>query len=121
VIIRDPEKCERIVAGDKSLLRELLNPQKEKLAIHYSLAEARVKPGERTLSHRLKTSEVYYIVRGTGEMHVDDAIEEVSRGHVVYIPPGAIQMIRNIGDEDLVFLCIVDPAWRPGDEQIFEP
>jgi mannose-6-phosphate isomerase-like protein (cupin superfamily) len=120
MVIKDSEECEQIIAGDGSLLRELLSPRKEGLAIRYSLAEARVKPGERTLSHRLKTSEVYYIVQGKGEMHVDDEIDEVRRGQAVYIPPGAIQMIRNIGDEDLVFLCIVEPAWRPEDEQVFE-
>jgi len=120
MIIRDLDECEQIVAGDGSLLRELLNPLKEDLAVRYSLAEARVRPGESTAAHRLKNAEAYYIIAGAGEMRIDDETAAVRGGQAVYIPPGAAQSIRNTGDEDLVFLCIVDPAWRPEDEKVLE-
>ena len=31
-----------------------------------------------------------------------------------------IQCIENIGTGDLIFYCIVDPAWREEDEIVFE-
>ena len=120
MIIRDLDECEQIVAGDGSLLRELLNPLKENLAVRYSLAEARVRPGESTAAHRLKNAEVYFVVAGAGEMRVEEETAAVGSGQVVYIPPGAVQSIRNTGDEDLVFLCLVDPAWQPEDETVLE-
>lgn len=120
MLIRDLDECESIIAGDGSLLRELLNPLREDLAVRYSLAEARVRPGESTEAHRLKNAEVYYILTGAGEMRIEDETAAVRSGQAVYIPPGAVQSIRNTGDRDLIFLCIVDPAWRPEDETVLE-
>jgi len=51
-------------------------------------------------------------------MYVDDESAEVRLGQVVYIPPNSVQYIQNIGNSDLKFLCIVDPAWRPEDEEV---
>ncbi len=118
MLIRDLQRCEEIIAGDQTVLRELLHPGKESLEIRYSLAHAKVKPGRSSLPHRLKTSEVYYLLEGEGMMHVDGESAEVHRGQAVYIPPNSIQYIENTGDYDLEFLCIVDPAWRPEDEEI---
>lgn len=118
MFIKDMRKCEEIIAGDNSILRELLNPLKEDLTIRYSLAHTRVRPGQTTLAHRLKGAEVYYILEGIGEMYVDDQREAVTAGQAIYIPPHSVQMIRNSGQDDLVFLCIVDPPWRPEDEEV---
>lgn len=107
-------------AGDYSFLKELLHPENEPLAIGYSLAHAVVKPGEKTLPHRLKSSEVCYVLEGRGLMHVDGERAEVEAGQAVYIPPLAVQFIENTGANDLAFLCIVDPAWRAEDEVILK-
>jgi mannose-6-phosphate isomerase-like protein (cupin superfamily) len=105
-------------AGDSSSLKELLHPAKESLDIGYSLAHAVVKPGRKTVPHRLKSAEVYYVLEGRGLMHIDGERAEVEAGQAVYIPPLAVQSIENTGASDLAFLCIVDPAWRAGDEEI---
>jgi mannose-6-phosphate isomerase-like protein (cupin superfamily) len=120
MIIKDLQSCHEVVAGDHSLLREIFNPRKEKLPLRYSLAYAIIKPGQITYKHRLKSSEVYYILEGEGEMHIDDETARVNPGQAVYIPPDSVQFIDNIGKVDLIFLCIVDPAWQAGDEQILE-
>jgi len=116
--IRDLKDCEEFAAGDNSILRELLHPDKADLDIRYSLAHAMLKPGQTSRAHTLKTSEVYYILEGEGLMHIDDEIEQVHHGHVIYIPPKSTQFFQNSGKKDLVFLCIVDPAWRKEDELI---
>jgi mannose-6-phosphate isomerase-like protein (cupin superfamily) len=38
----------------------------------------------------------------------------------VYVPPQATQSLSNTGTEEIKFLCLVDPAWRPEDEEICE-
>jgi mannose-6-phosphate isomerase-like protein (cupin superfamily) len=42
----------------------------------------------------------------------------VRAGATIYIPPMAVQFIKNSGKTDLVFLAIVDPAWRLEDEEV---
>ena len=118
MLIKDLKNCTEIVAGDKTILRELLHPDKEDTTIRYSLAHAVVKPGKTSQQHSLKTSEVYYMLEGSGVMHVDDETVEVHTGQAIYIPPHAKQYIENTGEVDLKFLCIVDPAWRVENEDI---
>ena len=118
MIIKDVKNCQEIIAGDNVLLRELLNPLKQDVAINYSLALAKVKQGEITLAHRLTSSEVYYILEGEGEMYINNEKEKVNVGQAIYIPPNSVQRIKNTGLNDLVFLCIVDPAWRKEDEEV---
>ncbi len=118
MFIRDLKTSEKFISGDRAVLRELLHPGKSPLALRYSLAHALVKPGKKTLPHRLKTSEVYYVLSGSGTMHIDRETAKVRPGQAVYIPPGSVQFIENTGRADLTFLCIVDPAWRPEDEEV---
>lgn len=118
MLLKDLQDCEAFVAGDNSLLRQLLHPGKINIACRYSLCHAIVASGQSTTPHRLRTSEVYYILEGEGVMFIDDESSPVRPGVVVYIPPNAAQHIANTGEADLKFLCIVDPAWREEDEEI---
>ena len=119
MLIRDVKDCEEFLAGDGSLLRQLLHPDNTQVPCRYSLCHATVKPGQATRSHRLRTSEVYYILDGQGLMSIDGESQPVRPGQAVYIPPRSIQFIQNTGDSHLTFLCIVDPAWREKDEEVF--
>jgi mannose-6-phosphate isomerase-like protein (cupin superfamily) len=118
MFIKDLKDCEEFIAGDNTILRQLLHPDKADLAIRYSLAHAVLHPGKASQPHRLKTSEVYYILEGEGIIHINDESEKVHAGLLIYIPPHAKQYIQNTGKSDLKFLCIVDPAWRAEDEEV---
>lgn len=112
------QDCEEFIAGDNSILREIFNPLKQNLNLNYSLAYAKVKPKTKTLPHKLKCSEVYYILNGKGIMCIDDKKQSVEENDTVYIKPEATQYIENTGNTELIFLCIVDPAWEPSVEEV---
>ena len=118
MLIVDVNECPQFVAGDETLLSEVLHPHRDQAALPYSLAHAIISPGSRSLSHKLRGSEVYYVLRGRGRIHIDGETGEVRAGQVVYVPPGATQFVENTGDEELAFLCIVAPAWRAEDEEV---
>ena len=119
MFIRTLSSCTEITAGDNTKLRELFNPLKDKdLNVRYSLAHAIVGVGQTTFPHKLKTSEAYYILEGQGLMHIDGEEKQVKENDFVYIPPHAVQKITNTGKTNLVFLCIVDPAWKLEDEEV---
>lgn len=120
MLIRNLSDSTEIIAGDKTVLKELLHPAKADLALHYSLAHALVRPGETSAPHRLKSAEVYYILEGEGVMHIDDEFAKVKAGQAIYIPPNSKQYIQNTGPGDLKFLCIVDPAWKIEDEEVLQ-
>lgn len=120
MLVQKLNACEEFVAGDATLLRELLHPDKQQVQLRYSLAHATVPAGQTSTPHSLSTSEVYYIISGTGEMHIEDEIQLVEAGDAVYIPPSSRQFIYNCGSTPLIFICIVDPAWRKEDETVYD-
>lgn len=118
MLIRDISQSDEIIAGDNTLLKELFNPLNDDLEFGYSLAVARVQQGGVTYLHRLKSSEVYFFLKGTVEVRIDGEKAVVGAGQAVYVPPGAAQQVENIGAEEVIFACIVDPAWKADDEEI---
>jgi mannose-6-phosphate isomerase-like protein (cupin superfamily) len=119
MLVQKLNTCEEFIAGDGTQLRELLHPDKQAVDLRYSLAHATLPAGQTSTLHSLTTSEVYYIISGVGEMHIDSETQLVAASDAVYIPPNAKQFIHNCGTEPLVFICIVDPAWRKEDETIY--
>jgi len=118
MFIKDLAKCDYFLAHDDTRLCEFIHPAKDHLDLPYSVAHAIVKPGLSSLRHRLmKSSEVYIILNGAGEMSVDGECSRVKAGQAVFIPPGSWQNIRNTGEEELRFLCIVYPMWHEEDEE----
>lgn len=108
------------MAGDHTHLREILHPSNDNLAINYSIAHAFLQKGKASLPHRLKSSETYYILSGSGIIHIDGEQHPLATNDVCWVPPNALQHVENTGEENLIFLCIVEPYWRPEEESITE-
>lgn len=87
-----------------------------------SIAQARVEAGVTTRWHRLKQStERYYILCGAGEVEIGALPAQiVGPGDVVLIPPMCRQRIKNIGNEDLLFLAICSPRFQQHDYENLE-
>jgi len=85
--------------------------------VEVSVARARVRPGITTARHRLHNAvERYVILEGTGLVEIGDhPPTEVGAGDFVIIPRRTPQRITNIGDRDLVFLCICTPRFATED------
>jgi len=118
MLIVDLKNCKPFAAGDGTALKEMFHPGKQGVSFRYSLAHATLKPGASSVKHRLKTSEVYYLLKGRGRLHIGAESAIVYAGQAVYIPPGSVQYIENTGKTRLEFLCVVDPAWKKQDEDV---
>jgi len=102
-----------IVALDGSRLRELVHPERDGTGLPYSVAVAWVDPGCATAPHRLhEESELYYVVRGRGRMHVGAERREIGPGDAVLVPAGVEQWVECAGAEPLEVLLVVSPPWR---------
>jgi len=88
-----------------------------------SIARARVPAGRATRWHRLRgTAERYVILAGAGKVEVGSLpAQDVAPGDVVLIPPGSRQRIASLGDQDLVFLAICTPRFRPDVYEDIDP
>jgi|Deesub1362A_J573_1020465.scaffolds.fasta_scaffold00051_133 mannose-6-phosphate isomerase-like protein (cupin superfamily) len=111
-------KIRAFITKDKSLIREILHPKNSEVK-NQSLAEAIVKPGGSTLPHKhIRSEEIYYILEGRGRVTVGEETAVVSEFDAILIPPGMIHYIENIGDKDLVFLCVSSPPYSHTDSQL---
>jgi mannose-6-phosphate isomerase-like protein (cupin superfamily) len=111
-VVRAEESVE-YVTEERCFILELANDNHDPKA---SIARARVTPGVTTVQHRVRaTEERYVIIGGQGIAEIGGLEpQRVGPGDVVRIPAGRPQRITNIGNEDLVFLCICTPRfeWR---------
>jgi len=64
-----------------------------------------IKPGQApSYQFHYKRNEVWVVTQGKGLVTLDEKDEEVSAGSVVKVPVGIKHRIRNIGDNDLIFI-----------------
>ena len=108
------------LAGDLTHLKEVLHPANDQLKLNFSLAHAHLKVGEQSLPHRLFHSETYYVLDGIGEIYIDNKMQNIEKGDLIYVQANAEQYVKNNGKIDLIFLCIVSPPWTPETEIIDE-
>lgn len=118
MIISDLAKCIPIPGAEGTRIKQIFHPHNTMLGIRYSISQCVIEPGKSSKPHKLKSSEIYFITKGQGILHIDDESSNVIENQAVYIPPFSRQFIRNAGKIDLEFLCIVEPAWKQEDEII---
>lgn len=116
MFVKKLNSCSEFTANDGCRIRELLHPVKDGVELPFSLAIARVEAGKSTYKHRLKQTEIYYILNGTGRMYIDTETRDVEQGDVIAIPAQSIQFIENTGSETLEFAAIVSPPWNEADD-----
>lgn len=112
------EEVASFISGDKIFIKEVLHPKNDPVDIPYSIAHGEIEVGKASIPHILKGAEVYYILKGKGELYIDEDFSEVEGGDTVFVPPYAKQYVKNTGEESLTFLCIVSPPWSAEDEAI---
>ena len=67
--------------------------------------------------HNQDQEEIYFVLKGVGEMCLGDERRTLEAGQAAYIPPGEFHQLTNVGDEPLEFIYCYAPAgdvahWR---------
>jgi len=109
-----------VKGNEGTIIKQYFHPRDTKNEINYSLAQFTLESGKRSKLHKIKSSEIYYILQGTGDLEINKEQFHLKKDDSMYVPPNSEQFIENTGTVDLVFLCIVEPAWKIEDEIILE-
>jgi len=72
---------------------------------------ATLEPGNKIESHVDPMEEIYFIMSGEGEMHVDDESRKVTPGDAIWIPAGSSHALANTGESLLFILVVASPNW----------
>lgn len=80
-----------------------------------SIARARVEVGVTTRWHLLiDTAERYVMMSGEGSVELaGQPPQDITAGDVVLIPSGCPQRITNTGSNDLIFMAVCTPPFKP--------
>lgn len=107
----------QFIAGDKTILREVLHPKNDNIDLPYSVAQCIIKKGQASIPHILQKSiEVYYFLEGNGAAWINGQKSLVKAGDTLVMPAGVEQYVENTGDTDMTFLCLVSPPWAESEE-----
>lgn len=118
--VRKDSEIEIIPGNEGTKIKQYFHPHNTLNGINYSLAQFTLQPGKKTLLHKIKSSEIYYILEGDAILKINDESHQLKKDDSCYVPPMSVQRIENTGSAVLRFLCIVEPAWKPEDETILE-
>ena len=106
----DPSR--EFLTAEKCFILEVANDANDP---EISISWARIPAKVTTEWHRVRgIAERYVIVSGTGRVEVGNVEPTVvGPGDVVRIPANTPQRMANVGDTDLVFLCVCSPRFVP--------
>ncbi|MBL7001380.1 MAG: cupin domain-containing protein [Nitrosopumilus sp.] len=111
----------KYIQGDEGTkIKQYFHPHNTLNGINYSIAQFILEPGKKSKLHKIRSSEIYYILEGNGNLMINEDSHNLEKDDSVYVPPNSKQFIENIGSNNLRFLCIVEPAWKADDETILE-
>jgi quercetin dioxygenase-like cupin family protein len=91
-------------------------------AKHLSVCVIRVPPGQtvKPAHSHPNGEEAIYIIRGSGRVLVDGAVDDVREGTTVLFPQGSVHMLQNSGSEEMKVICFFAPPSNLGTYKFFE-
>ncbi len=57
------------------------------------------------------SEQAYIFIHGKGRIRVEEEVQYVGQGQMVYVPPGRHHSVVNTGDESLVYITIASPPF----------
>ena len=118
--LRKNSEIDSIQGNEGTTIKQYFHPHNTLNGINYSIAQFTLEPGKKSKLHKMKSSEIYYILEGSGKIRINEESFHVEKDDSVYVPPNSKQFIENSGSTNLRFLCIVEPAWKADDETLLE-
>ena len=95
-----------LIQGDEGTkIKQYFHPHNLTNKINYSLAQFTLEPGKKSKLHKMRSSEIYYILEGKGNLNVDENTYHLEKDDSVYVPPNSKQFIENTGEGNFRFLC----------------
>ena len=118
--LRKNLEIDTIQGNEGTKIKQYFHPHNTLNGINYSLAQFILESGKKSKLHKMSSSEIFYILEGSGILYVNDESYHLEKDDSAYVPPNSKQFIENVGTNDLKFLCIVEPAWKANDEVLLE-
>ena len=131
VVIRPEERLDGSAmqqAGGGVRDLKLIYPETGFDAMTLCLGVVEIDPGHHSPLHRHRCEEVYYVVRGAGELESDGVRHPIVPGCAIFNRPGVLHRVFNTGTETLQLIVVAGimlvpllPRWpTPSPYEVFE-
>ncbi len=90
--------------------RVLIGAQSPIQAANFVSGFVVIEPNGSVPFHDHEQEEVYYILKGAGEMTVEEESRIIEGVSAVYIPPNRKHSLKNVGQEELHMLFVYSPT-----------
>ena len=118
--LRKNSEITSINGNEGTKIKQYFDPENTEKKIHYSMIQCTLESGKRSKLHKLLSSEIYYILEGDCTLKINGDSFQLNKDDSMFVHPNSTQQIENTGLNELKFLCIVDPAWKPEIEILLE-
>jgi pyrroloquinoline quinone (PQQ) biosynthesis protein C/mannose-6-phosphate isomerase-like protein (cupin superfamily) len=100
--------------------KPLYNNQNERLNIDFSVERVpfktdvfdtrilRIAPHRNNELHKHPHESIFYVIKGEGKVHIDDAVLDMKPGDLVFVPRWAMHQSHNTTGEELLILALTD-------------
>jgi pyrroloquinoline quinone (PQQ) biosynthesis protein C/mannose-6-phosphate isomerase-like protein (cupin superfamily) len=68
----------------------------------------RIAPHKNNEKHKHPHESIFYVIKGEGKVHVNEAEVDIKPGDVVFVPRWAMHQTHNTGSEELLVLALTD-------------
>ena len=114
-LVEYPYEHKIVQAQDGVDIIEFLKAE-ERNELGVSLALGTLSPISKSAKHcNTRSDEVYFIINGSGVIHLNDNRYQAPRGAVAYIPPGVPRAFGNSREDELEILCLCVPGFKEED------
>lgn len=118
--LRKNSEIDVIQGIEGTKIKQYFHPHNTLNGISYSIAQFTLEVGKKSKLHKIKSSEIHYILEGSVNLKINNEPYHLEKDDSVYVPANSEQFIENTGNGNLRFLCIVEPAWKADDEILLD-
>jgi quercetin dioxygenase-like cupin family protein len=69
-----------------------------------------LEPGQEQKAHaHAAEDKIYYVLDGRGTFQVDEELQELGEGRIVFAPAGSVHGVKNTGEGRLMLLVLMTP------------
>ena len=90
--IRSSE-VEFIEAQEGSKIKQYFDPKNTSNGIRFSIAQCTLQSGKKSKKHKLRSSEIYFILEGYGKLKIQDKTFNIQKDDSVFVPSNSEQSI----------------------------
>jgi len=76
-----------------------------------SVTLVEMEPGGFQHHHHHEAEQMYFILKGSGMMKVNDEEKQVNEGDCIFIPSNSVHGLENDGNQELIYLSAASPSF----------